>query len=230
MKKIIATAIAVSMLMPLAKAQSCSEFINAVNGKKLVYSNTDAKGNEQGKFTYTSAKKDASTVSYHTEVFDKNGKSVGTSDSEIKCSGNAVSIDMKSFMPPASEKQLGKMQITGEAKYLVYPLNLTAGQTLDNGTMTMNIANNGTPMGDMQMDITNRKVEQKENVNTPAGNFDCFRISYDVMVKIKMMGIGFPVHMHAIEWFSPKIARPVKSETYTKNEKLVGTMQLVSIN
>ena len=85
-------------------------------------------------------------------------------------------------------------------------------------------------MGDMQMDITNRKVEQAETINSPAGSFDCFRISYDVMVRIKMMGIGFPVHMHAIEWFSPKIARPVKSETYTKNGKLVGSMQLVSIN
>jgi hypothetical protein len=230
MKKIIVAAIAVSMFLPLAKAQNCSDFINAVNGKKLVYSNMDAKGNEQGKFTYTSAKKDASTVGYHTEVIDKNGKSIGTSDSEIKCSGNAVSIDMKSFVPPASEKQLGKMQITGEAKYLVYPLDLKAGQTLDDGTMTMNIANNGSQMGDLQMDITNRKVEQKETITSTAGNFDCFRISYDAMVKIKMMGIGFPVHMHIIEWFSPKIARPVKSETYTKNGKLAGTMQLVSIN
>ena len=230
MKKFIATAIAVSILMPLAKAQSCSEFINAVNGKKLVYSNKDAKGNEQGKFTYTSVKKDASTVSYHTEVIDKNGKSVGASDSEIKCSGNAISIDMKSFMPSSSAKQLGKMQITGEAKYLVYPLNLKAGQTLDDGSMTMNITNNGSQMGEMQMDITNRKVEQQETLTSTAGSFDCFRISYDAMVKMKMMGIGFPVHMHVIEWFSPKLARQIKSETYTKNGKLAGTTELVSIN
>jgi hypothetical protein len=122
------------------------------------------------------------------------------------------------------------MQVTGEAKYLVYPLNVKAGQTLEDGTMTMNITNDGHQMGDMQMDITNRKVEQAETISTPAGSFDCFRISYDAMVKIKMMGIGFPVRMHVIEWFSAKIARPVKSETYTKNGKLAGTMQLVSIN
>jgi len=57
MKKLIAAAIAVTMLMPLAKAQSCSDFINASNGKKLVYSNMDGKGNEQGKINYTSTKK-----------------------------------------------------------------------------------------------------------------------------------------------------------------------------
>ena len=230
MKELLAAAVAVSMLMPMAKAQSCSDFINASNGKKLVYSNMDAKGNEQGKINYTSAKKDASTVSYHTEIIDKKGQSMGTSDSEIKCNGDALRIDMKSFVPAASAKQLGKMQVTGDAKYLIYPLNVKAGQTLEDGTMTMNITNDGRQMGDMQMDITNRKVEQAETINSPAGSFDCFRISYDAMVKIKMMGIGFPVHMHVIEWFSPKIARPVKSETYTKNGKLAGTMQLVSIN
>ena len=216
MKKLLAAAVAVSMLMPMAKAQSCSDFINASNGKKLVYSNMDAKGNEQGKINYTSTKKDASTVSYHTEIIDKKGQSMGTSDSEIKCNGNALRIDMKSFVPAASAKQLGKVQVSGDAKYLIYPLNVKAGQTLEDGTMTMN--------------ITNRKVEQAETINSPAGSFDCFRISYDAMVRIKMMGIGFPVHMHVIEWFSPKIARPVKSETYTKNGKLAGTMQLVSIN
>lgn len=230
MKKLIAAALAVTMLMPLAKAQSCSDFINASNGKKLVYSNMDGKGKETGKINYTSTKKDASTVSYHTEIIDKNGQSMGTSDSEIKCNGNELRIDMKSFVPTSSTRQLGKMQISGDAKYLIYPLNVKTGQTLEDGTMTMNIANDGHQMGDMQMDITNRKVEQAETVNSPAGSFDCFRISYDVMVKIKMMGIGFPVHMHAIEWFSPKIARPVKSETYTKNGKLVGSMELVSIN
>jgi hypothetical protein len=230
MKKLIAAAIAVTMLTPWAKAQSCSDFINASNGKKLVYSNMDAKGKEQGKINYTSIKKDASTVSYHTEIIDKNGQSMGASESEIKCNGDALRIDMKSFVPTASAKQLGKMQVSGEAKYLVYPLNVKAGQTLEDGTMNMNIINDGHQMGDMQMDITNRKVEQAETLSLPAGSFDCFRISYDAMVKIKMMGIGFPVHMHVIEWFSPKIARPVKSETYTKNGKLAGTMQLVSIN
>ena len=230
MKKLIDAAVAVSMFMPLAKAQSCSDFINAANGKKLVYNNMDGKGKEQGKINYTSTKIDASTVSYHTELIDKNGQSMGASDSEIKCNGDALRIDMKSFVPAASAKQLGKMQVSGDAKYLVYPLNVKAGQTLEDGTVTMNIANDGHQMGNMQMDITNRKVEQAETVNSPAGSFDCFRISYDAMVKIKMMGIGFPVHMHIIEWFSPKIARPVKSETYTKNGKLAGSMQLVSIN
>jgi hypothetical protein len=230
MKKTLFTAMAVIMMMHLAMAQDCAQFINAVNGKKLIYTNLDAKGKSTGKFNYNTAKKDASTVAVHTEVFDKDGKSVGSSDSEAKCNGNVISIDMKSFIPPASVKQFSKMQMQGDAKYLIYPLNLKAGQTLDDGSVNIIVNNDGHQMGDIQMDITNRKVEQEETVNTQAGDFNCFRISYDTMIKVKMMGIGFPVHMRVVEWFSPKLARPVKSETYTKNGKLAGTMQLEAIN
>lgn len=230
MKKTLFTAIAVIMLAQLGMTQNCAQFISTVNGKKLVYANLDAKGKDVGKFNYTITKKDASTAAVHTEVFDKNGKSIGISDSEIKCNGDAISIDLKSFIPASSTKQFSNMKMEGDAKYLIYPLNMKAGQTLDDGTVTINIINNGQQMGNMQMDITNRKVEQAETVNTAAGSFDSFRITYDAMIKIKMMGIGFPVHMHVTEWFAPKIARPVKSETYAKNGKLAGSMQLESIN
>jgi len=230
MKKILFTAIAVFIVMRFGMAQSCSQFINAVNGKKLVYSNLDAKGKGQGKINYTSTKKDASTITVHTEILDKNGQSASNSDSEISCNGDAISIDMKSFIPPGSVKQFNKMQMQGDGKYLVYPLNLKAGQTLEDGSVNIIITNDGHQMGNIQMDITNRKVEQEETVNTAAGDFNCFRISYDAALKVKMMGIGFPVRMRVTEWFAPKLARFVKSETYSKNNKLMGTTQLESIN
>ena len=85
-------------------------------------------------------------------------------------------------------------------------------------------------MGDVNMEITNRKVEQQETLSLPAGSFDCYKITYATTIKVKMMGIGFPIHMQVTEWFAPKLGRMVKSETYTKNGKLAGTTQLESIN
>lgn len=223
------TAIAVIMVAQLSAAP-CAQFINAVNGKKLIYSNQDAHGKEQGKVTYASTKKDASTITVYTEILDKNGQSNSSSDSEISCNGETINIDMKSFIPPGSTKQFSKMQMQADAKYLVYPLNLKAGQTLDDGAVNIIINNDGHQMGDIQMDITNRKVEQEEPLNTAAGEFNCFRIGYDALTKIKMIGIGIPVHMHVTEWFAPKLGRLVKSESYSKNGKLIGTMQLEAIN
>jgi len=45
-----------------------------------------------------------------------------------------------------------------------------------------------------------------------------------------MMGIAVPVHIKAAEWYSPKLGRFVKSETYDKKSKLMGSMVLDAIN
>lgn len=230
MKKGILTLISLAFCIQMASAQNCSQFVNALNGKTLTYSNQDAKGKEQQKLIYTTTKKDASTITIHSEVSDKNGKAMGSGDSEIVCDGGLIKIDMKAFVPAASMKQYGNMQMSGEAKYLTYPLNLTAGQALDDGSVTINLGSNGQTMSAMQMDIVNRKVEQAETISTGAGSFDCLKISYEATIKVKTMGIGIPFHMKAIEWYAPKIGRFVKSETYNKGGKLMGTMTLESIN
>jgi hypothetical protein len=229
MKKIITLLILLGGAL-FASAQNCNQFIGTVNGKKLIYLNQDAKGNSQGKLIYTATKKGANTVSVHSEVFDKNEKSIGGGDSEMICNGDAIKIDMKAFVPASSMKQFSNMQMTGDAKYLAYPLNLSAGQKLDDGAVTIDISNNGQSMSQIQMDITNRLVDKAETVSTNAGSFDCYRITYDATMKVKMMGIGIPVRMKVAEWFAPKLGRFVKSETYNKNSKLMGSMVLDAIN
>ncbi|MEN0052139.1 MAG: hypothetical protein AAGC65_00650 [Mucilaginibacter sp.] len=230
MKKIITICTLLLWCIQFAAAQNCNQFIGTVNGKKLIYLNQDGKGNSTGKLIYTANKKDASTVTVHSEVLDKNGKSIGGGDSEMICDGDAIKIDMKAFVPSASMKQFSNMQMTGEAKYLAYPLNLKAGQTLEDGAVTIDMSNNGQSMSKVEMNITNRMVDKAETVSTNAGSFDCYRITYDATMKVKMMGIGIPVHIKAAEWFSPKLGRFVKSETYDKKSKLIGSMVLDSIN
>jgi hypothetical protein len=209
-----------------AIAQNCSQFINNTNGKTLTYINLDAKGNQQITAIYTTTKKDASTVTVHAQINDKNGKEIGNGDSEMICTGNTIKVDMKSFVPAANMK--GNMQVSGEAKYLTYPTDMKAGQTLDDGSVTIDMSSSGATMANLQMDIKNRKVEQAEQITTNAGSFDCFKLTYDATTKVKMMGIGIPFNFHVTEWYSPKLGRFVKSETY-KGDKLMGTMSLDSI-
>ncbi|MEO3404395.1 hypothetical protein AAFN85_10855 [Mucilaginibacter sp. CAU 1740] len=207
-------------------AQNCSQFINNTNGKTLTYINLDAKGKQQITAIYTTTKKDASTVTVHAQINDKNGKAIGNGDSEMICTGNTIKVDMKSFVPAANVK--GNMQVSGEAKYLTYPTDMKAGQTLDDGSVTIDMSSSGATMANLQMDIKNRKVEQPESITTNAGSFDCFKLTYDATTKVKMMGIGIPFNFHVTEWYSPKLGRFVKSETY-KGDKLMGTMSLDSI-
>ena len=230
MKKIMLITMSLLMIVQLASAQNCSQFINALNGKKLTYSNQNAKGKEQGKLIYTTTKKNAATITVHSEVSGKDGKTISGGDSEIMCDGGIIKIDMKAFIPAASMKQYGNMQMSGEAKYLTYPVNLTVGQTLENGSITINMGNGGAQISAMQMDIINRKVEATETIATGAGSFDCLKITYDATIKVKTMGIGIPFHMKVIEWYAPQIGRFVKSETHNKSDKLMGSTVLESIN
>jgi hypothetical protein len=138
---------------------------------------------------------------------------------------------MRSFIPPASARQFNKMQIQADGKYLAYPLNLKAGDPLPDGTADINVnSESGSHFAELFIDITNRKVEDAETLHISAGDFDCFRISYDISVKAKVLGIGIPLTMHVSEWFSPRLGRMIKSESYNKIGKLVSTMQLAAIN
>lgn len=229
MKKFITTIMCLVTSVTVGTAQTCDQFINAGNGKKFVYNNLDAKGNKQGAVSYSSIKKDATTLTYHNEVSDKNGKAIGSGDFDITCNGTALKIDMRSFIPATSAKQFSNMQMEGDGKYLTYPLDLKAGDKLEDGSATITVINNGSKFSEMQINLTNRTVEGSESVQTNAGTFDCFKITYDSYFKAKIMGIGIPINMKVTEWFSPKLGRFVKSETYRK-DRLAGSMVLESIN
>jgi hypothetical protein len=116
MKKFIAMLLCIAVTCGTAAAQNCSQFVNSVNGKKLTYINQDAKGNQQMTAVYTSTKKDASTISTHAEISDKNGKLMGTGDSEMICDTNmqagqalddgSVAIEMNGNGSPMTQLQM----------------------------------------------------------------------------------------------------------------------------
>ena len=53
------------------------------------------------------------------------------------------------------------------------------------------------------MDMTNRSVQAKEKVTSPAGNWDAFKITYHSKIKMKIAGIGIPVNTEVTEWYVP---------------------------
>jgi hypothetical protein len=50
--------------------------------------------------------------------------------------------------------------------------------------------------------MTKRKVEGRESVTTPAGTWNCFKITYHSKMIFKM-GIGIPMNMDVTEWWAP---------------------------
>ena len=76
----------------------------------------------------------------------------------------------------------------------------------------------------LTINITNRKVVGVESVTVPAGTFECFKITYDMETKL-----GFKASSSAVQWLN-KGAGSVKTESYDKKGKLLGTTVLNEFN
>jgi hypothetical protein len=94
--------------------------------------------------------------------------------------------------------------------YMEYPQGMKVGDQLKDASMTMDVENKGMKQS-VTIVVNNRKVEGKEPVTTPAGTWDCFKISFKSKVIIKTMGIGIPVNVDGTEWYAPGFG-VVKSE------------------
>ena len=97
---------------------------------------------------------------------------------------------------------MGTTDAKVENVYIEYPSNMTAGDNLKDGHMELEMYNKGMKQT-LTLDVINRKVEGKEKITTPAGSWDCYKITNNTKMKMKTMGIGVPMNMDVTEWFAP---------------------------
>jgi hypothetical protein len=134
-------------------------------------------------------------------------------------------IDMKMSLPNLPQLQDMKMESDGNA-FLNYPANLKEGQSLPDGAFEMSGNANGMDMS-LQYKVSDRKVAGKEKVTTAGGSWDCYKITYNMSLSMKMMGMNIPMEMVAAEWFAPGFG-VVKTET-SKDGKLAGHMEITHV-
>lgn len=186
-------------------SQNCN-FYYLQNGKTAEISFYNKKGAESGKSIYTvsNVSKSGGTTTgvIQSEVYDKKGKSVAKATNNIKCEGDALMIDMKMFMAPEQSAQM-KAEAKAADVYLSYPANMKTGDALPDGKFNMEVQQNNGMKSVVDINITDRKVQAQESVTTPAGTWNCFKITYHSAVRIAIMGIGIPIKADITEWFAP---------------------------
>jgi hypothetical protein len=168
---------------------------------------------------------DAFTAKVHSVAFDAKGKEVLESDLDFACENGTMKVDMRNFIGEEQMKAFENYTLTVEGENLEIPGSLAAGQSLKDGTLHLTATDAPLPMT-MDVTITDRKVAGKESIDTPAGTFDCYRITSNLTVKTKM-ALGFTLGFSTVEWLAPRVA-VVRSETY-KGEKLQGYTVLTKI-
>jgi hypothetical protein len=188
-------------------AQDCAGYYFLQNNKTIEMAIYNKKGEESARNIYTVTNVSNSggtfTADLNSEMIDKKkNKTIANTKGRIKCDGGIMMVDMKMSMPSQPNGPTADADVKADNIYIEYPSSMNVGDALKDASMHLDMDNNGMKQT-MDMDVTDRKVEGKEKITTPAGSWDCYKISYKSKMKIKTMGIGMPMNIDGVEWFAP---------------------------
>ncbi len=227
MKRLLFFVVGFFALLSVLNAQECDFYFPTEKGKKLTIQNYDAKHKPTSRMFYrvkdVEKTPDGKKIAIEEWFETEKGELTDTFLLEFYCKGGEFYIDMKSSVADLL-KNYGNMDMEVTSHDLALPSNMKAGDVLPDGEVTVVIRNNGVKLLTISSRITNRKVEGREKVTTPAGTFDCVKLTYDTDAKV-----GFvKSHVKTVTWYARNVGT-VRSETYNKKGKLENSSELVGI-
>ncbi|NBC83091.1 MAG: hypothetical protein GVY19_06890 [Bacteroidetes bacterium] len=216
------------LLVPfLLKGQSCNYYFNLDKGDKLIYHHLDKKDKLSSVTAYEFVSKtqqnDKLQATLNTVIKDKKDKLITEAQMELTCEDGNLFVDMKSYINPEMMETYQEMDMTMTGDKLGFPGKMHVGDELNDGSIKITVQSGGMTMANITITITNRKVEAKEDIQTPAGTFSCYKISSTT--KTDMM---ITMETKSVEWFAPEIGL-VKSETYDKRGNKTATTLLQEV-
>ncbi len=213
-----------------ATAQACL-IGDLKKGTKLEMTSYDAKekvtGRSQQTVTDVTDANGTVKATFHQQHFDAKNKPVMEGDYTLECAGTMLRLDMRAMMGQGEAmRSMENMDLEMEGDKLELPLNATVGQKLPDGLLTMRAADKTSQMVmfSMRTNITDRVVEAKEPLTTPAGTFQCIRTKQLMKMENKAMGIPMRFEVESVSWYAPGVGQ-VRTDSYRKG-KLAGSTVL----
>lgn len=208
-------------------AQDCG-YYPVRSGAVMGYQSLDEKGKVTGtsRITMLDVTQSGNSATYNVkaEYFDEKNRPQQPREYAMKCEDGVFSIDMKSLIDPKSMEGFKDMEVSFSGTDMTFPSSMSVGQVLPDANITMAASTGGMTLMKMTIIITNRKIESKESITVPAGTFECYKMTYDIETKM-----GIKVTSTAAQWMH-KGAGSVKTETYDKKGKLLGSTVLSEFN
>lgn len=209
----------------LAAYSQCNNYYNIKEGVVFEIENYNAKDKKEGrvlnKVSYYRQTGDNFEATIHTTVFDKKDKELHQGEYKMVRNDGVLLIDMSKFIPEEMLKAFegGEIEVIGDQ--LEIPSSLSVGQKLNDGNLMVKMATGPGMSMSMNISIDDRKVEGKETIETPAGTFECYKISYNINSKTNMLGMNINNAMRSVDWISLGKG-VVKSSVYNNKGSLVG--------
>ena len=225
MKPILAAFLAFLSIMAFGQ---CHPYFALKEGVKATYDFYNAKNKvvsrSTNEFKNVSETGGKVTATQLTEIIDPDkGDVLTTSRSNWTCDGGVVRFSMDAMSISGTDMSAAGMDVTVEGDEMDIPSDLTPGQTLNDVSYHVTMKMSGIKVMDRNFLIKDRKVEKEESITTPAGTFNCIKITYITESSGKSGGKSKP--MLTSIWYS-KDAGMVKMENY--NDDKVSNSQVLT--
>lgn len=212
----------------IAQSDNCRPFVPVAVGTSWEVQHYNAKDKVQGSNTFEliDLKKEgnATTFTIETKSFDKNGEEIYSHTYQAYCEDGQFQVDMEQFLNGATLEAYQDMEINVDGSNFEIPdFDAPIGTTMPDGTLDVAI-DMGTGMNiNMNVVVTDREITAREQVSTPAGDFDCVVFSQTMQTKMLVKVEG-----RSKEWYAPEIG-VVRSESYNRKGKLTGYSELTRV-
>jgi hypothetical protein len=213
--------------------QDCNFYIPLEVEAGMEYQNYDRRDRLQGTQRVTVLAVNESggevTATLHAKSLDDRDRLLHEGEYDVVCKGDELLLDIQSLVDQNMVEGFGEMDLRIEGSELVIPSNLSVGQTLPDAEMTMVVENNGMSFATVTLNITNRKVEGREEITVPAGTFEVYKVSYETHTETRAMGVPIRVNTRTVEYYSPEVGM-VRSEHFNRRDRLQGYTVLSKID
>ncbi|NND61721.1 MAG: hypothetical protein HKN48_00855 [Flavobacteriaceae bacterium] len=228
MKQLLLSAIFIISSVLASAQTNCEVFIPTEIGSQWELTNYNAKGKEQGKIKYELIDKktsgDETTFKVKHSTFDKKGDHQFTGEFVAKCVNGKFHFDMAYLMDGSTMQVYQNMDVDVDAtEYEIPNFSDSVGTVLKDGALNVRVGTEGAYLLNLNILVTERKIDTFESITTPAGQFDCLVLSQKVSTKLLMR-----IQSSTKEWYAKDVGL-IRSETYNRKGKLQGYSELTSM-
>lgn len=170
------------------RAQDCGSYFAFQKGLKFELTSYDKKDKPAALLKYQiidyKPVNGGTSLVFSTETYDPKGKLLAKGESFGKCIDGSYYTDVRNISSDMIPKAVNlRMDITGDQ--LTYPAKLNVGDKLNDASVTVKSSlENGMTLMTLTVNIVDRQVAGMETVETPAGTFDCVKITYTMNMRL----------------------------------------------
>lgn len=194
----------------------CNPYLLLSEGSSWESESYNAKDKYQGKQAYevVSVEGDHNSLvaTVRFQSYDKKDKEVMSDEVSFSCEDGVVKMDMSEYVPAEMIQSLENMEFEIEVDNMSMPSELVVGKKLDDGSIEMS-AQGAVPIN-IKVEVVDRKVERKETLTVPAGEFEAFEITSTIRTSGMMK-----TERKSVEYIAEGVG-VIRTESYKKNGKL----------